>query len=63
MTIEFLSALCLVAVLEGLFLFVAPRGWKQAVAQLHQLSDRSLRILGGMFLAAGLVSLYLVRGG
>lgn len=63
MTIEFLSALCLVAVLEGLFLFVAPRGWKQAVAQLHQLSDRSLRILGGMFVAAGLVSLYLVRGG
>ena len=44
-------------------MFVAPRGWKQAVAQLHQLSDRSLRILGGMFVAAGLVSLYLVRGG
>jgi uncharacterized protein YjeT (DUF2065 family) len=63
MTIEFLSALCLVAVLEGLFLFIAPHGWKQAVAQLHQLSDRSLRILGGMFVAAGLVSLYLVRGG
>ena len=63
MSIELLSALCLVAVLEGLFLFVAPRGWKRAVAQMHQLSDRSLRILGGMFVAAGLVSLYLVRGG
>ena len=63
MTFELLSALCLVAVLEGLFLFVAPRGWKQAVAQLQQLSDRGLRILGGLFVAAGLISLYLVRGG
>lgn len=57
-----MSALCLVAVLEGLFLFVAPRGWKNMVAQMHQLSDRGLRILGGLFVAAGLVSLYLVRG-
>lgn len=63
MSAELLSALCLVAVLEGLFLFVAPRGWKQAVAQLYQLSDRALRILGGIFVALGLVSLYLVRGG
>lgn len=63
MSAELLSALCLVAVLEGLFLFVAPRGWKQAVARLHQLSDRALRILGGIFVALGLVSLYLVRGG
>ena len=62
MTSELLSALCLVAVLEGLFLFVAPRGWKRAVEQLQQLPDRGLRILGGLFAAAGLMSLYLVRG-
>ncbi|HJW47062.1 MAG TPA: DUF2065 family protein [Lysobacter sp.] len=62
MTIELLSALCLVVVLEGLLLFVAPRGWKRAVEQLQQLPDRGLRILGGLFAAAGLMSLYLVRG-
>ena len=62
MTIELLSALCLVTVLEGLLLFVAPRGWKQAVEQLQQLPDRGLRILGGLVAAAGLISLYLVRG-
>jgi uncharacterized protein len=62
MTIELLSALCLVAVLEGLLLFVAPRGWKRAVEQLQQLPDRGLRILGGLVTAAGLMSLYLVRG-
>ena len=62
MTIELLSALCLVVVLEGLLLFVAPRGWKRAVEQLQQLPDRGLRILGGLVAAAGLLSLYLVRG-
>ena len=61
MSVELLSALCLVAVIEGLFLFVAPRGWRQAVEQLHQLSDRGLRLLGGFFIAVGLISLLLVR--
>jgi uncharacterized protein YjeT (DUF2065 family) len=56
-----MSALCLVAVLEGLFLFVAPRGWRQAIEQLHQLSDWGLRLLGGVFIAIGLISLFLVR--
>ena len=61
MTVELLSALCLVAVIEGLFLFVAPRGWRQAVEQLHQLPDIGLRLLGGIFIAVGLVSLFLIR--
>jgi uncharacterized protein len=61
MTVELLSALCLVAVLEGLFLFVAPRGWRQAVEQLHQLPDIGLRLVGGIFIAIGLVSLFLIR--
>ena len=61
MAVQLLSALCLVAVLEGLFLFVAPRGWKQAVEQLYQLSDNGLRVLGGVFIAIGVAALYVVR--
>jgi len=61
MAVELLSALCLVAVLEGLFLFVTPRRWRQAVEQLHQLPDIGLRLLGGIFIAVGLISLFLVR--
>lgn len=61
MIVELLSALCLVAVLEGLFLFVAPRGWKQAVEQLYQLPDIGLRLLGGVFIAIGLISLFVIR--
>ena len=57
------AALCLVAVLEGLVLFVAPGGWKRAAEQLQALQDRQLRTLGGAVLAIGLVALYFVRGG
>lgn len=56
------SALCLVAVLEGLILFAAPGGWKRAAEKLHALPERSLRAVGGLMLLAGVVSLYLVRG-
>ncbi len=56
------SALCLVAVLEGLFLFAAPGGWKRAAVQLQAMPDRHVRVLGGLVLVLGLVSLYFVRG-
>ena len=57
------SALSLVAVLEGLFLFAGPGVWRRAAEQLHALSDRHLRAVGGMVVIVGLLSLYLVRGG
>ena len=61
MILELVSALCLVAVLEGLFLFVAPRGWKRAAEQLHAMPDRHLRIVGAVAVALGLASLWWVR--
>ncbi|TWI01082.1 hypothetical protein IP90_02704 [Luteimonas cucumeris] len=59
---ELWAALCLVAVLEGLWLFAAPGAWKRAMAQMQALPEQHLRRIGGMILAAGLVMLYLVRG-
>lgn len=56
------SALCLVAVLEGLFLFAAPAAWKRAAEQLHALPDRRVRAIGGLVVIAGLLALYFVRG-
>jgi uncharacterized protein len=61
MALELISALCLVAVLEGLFLFVAPRGWKRAAEQLYALPDRHLRVVGAVVVGLGLLSLWLVR--
>ena len=57
------AALCLVAVIEGLFLFAAPGGWKRAAEQLQTMSDEHVRRVGGIVLILGLVSLWLVRGG
>lgn len=59
---ELLSALCLVAVLEGLFLFVTPEGWKRTAERLYVMSAAQLRLFGGLVVAAGLLSLWLVRG-
>ena len=56
------AALCLVAVIEGLFLFAMPRAWKRAMEQMQAMDERRLRVVGGIVLAAGLVALYLVRG-
>ncbi|MGO1068567.1 DUF2065 domain-containing protein [Lysobacter sp. CA199] len=60
---ELIRALCLVAVLEGLFLFVAPRGWKRAAEQLQALPDKQLRIVGGIVVAVGVIALWALRGG
>mgnify|MGYP001241417226 FL=1 len=57
------AALCLVAVIEGLFLFAAPGGWKRAAEQLRNMPDEHVRRVGGIVLILGLVSLWLVRGG
>ena len=56
-------ALCLVAVLEGLFLFAAPRRAGNArPSSCTPLPDRHLRAVGGVVVIVGLLSLYLVRG-
>lgn len=55
------AALCLVLVIEGLLLFVAPAAWKQAVSQLLSQPDRALRAAGGVMVAAGLAALWWVR--
>jgi uncharacterized protein YjeT (DUF2065 family) len=58
---ELIRALCLVAVLEGLFLFVAPNGWKRAAEQLQALPDKQLRIVGGIVVAVGVIALWVLR--
>lgn len=60
---EFWSALCLVAILEGLFLFAAPGAWKRAAGQLQAQPDDRVRRIGAAVLIAGLASLWLLRGG
>jgi uncharacterized protein len=55
------AALCLVLVIEGLFLFAAPGAWKRFAAQLQQIDEKTLRMIGAGMVVAGLVVLQLVR--
>lgn len=55
-------ALCLVAVIEGLVLFIAPGAWKRAAERVQAMADGQVRTTGGVVLVAGLIALYLVRG-
>jgi len=57
---ELLAALCLVMVIEGLFLFVAPRAWQRIVEQMRELEPRQLRIIGGVMVGVGVLALKLV---
>ena len=55
------SALCLVLVIEGLFLFVAPDAWKRMAAQLSATPGPALRAGGFAMVVVGLIVLQFVR--
>ena len=56
------AAFALYLVLEGLMPFANPGAMKRALAQLSQLDERTLRIVGLVSMIAGAVLLYVVRG-
>jgi uncharacterized protein YjeT (DUF2065 family) len=58
---ELAAALCLVLVLEGLFLFASPNAWKRMAEQLQQTETRTLRLIGCGMVVAGLILLRIVR--
>lgn len=55
------AALCLVLVLEGLFLLVSPDLWKRMAEQVQQVDRRTLRLIGGGMVVVGLIALKIVR--
>ena len=58
---DFLAAMCLVLVLEGILPFLMPGRWREMMLSLTQVDERSIRMIGfgSMLLGAGL--LYLVK--
>ncbi|AIL71867.1 DUF2065 domain-containing protein [Vibrio vulnificus] len=53
-------ALGLVLIVEGLGPLLAPRGWRNMVAQLSQQPDNQLRRIGGCLVVAGAVIAYMM---
>jgi len=61
MSTDLLAALCLMMVLEGAIVFIAPQAWKRAVEQLSSLANTRLRLLGLAFMLTGWLSLQWLR--
>ncbi|MDH3609064.1 MAG: DUF2065 domain-containing protein [Gammaproteobacteria bacterium] len=58
---ELLVAIALVLVFEGIIPFLAPDKFKQALAQLIQMPDQVLRIIGLASMTLGIIFLYILR--
>jgi len=56
----FWSALALVLVLEGLFPFLSPGGWRRTFQRLLELHDGQLRFFGLCSILIGLALLFLL---
>ena len=55
------AALALVLVIEGMLPFISPNGMRNAMRQMAQMDDKTLRITGLVSMIAGLLLLGLVR--
>lgn len=59
---DFLAAIALVFVIEGLIFAAFPEAAKRAVMVMTQTPDQGLRLVGLLSAAFGLALLWLVRG-
>lgn len=58
---DFIAAIGLMLVLEGIFPFLNPRGVRQTLAQMAQMGDPVLRLAGFGSMLIGLLLLYVIR--
>ena len=59
---DFLSAVALLLVIEGILPFVSPAIMRQVFVTMAAMDYRRLRLTGLLSMAAGVVLLYMVRG-
>jgi len=58
---DFLSALALVLVIEGIMPFLSPQSMRRWLFYAVQQNDKTLRMTGLVAMLAGVILLYLVR--
>lgn len=61
MWMDFLAALALVMVIEGLLPALSPLTYRKAMLTMSRMDERSLRITGLVSMVAGAVFLYLIK--
>lgn len=58
---DLLAALALVLVIEGLFPFISPVGFRKKILAMTEMDDRQIRIASLASMIIGLVLLYFIR--
>jgi uncharacterized protein YjeT (DUF2065 family) len=58
---DLFAGLAFYLIIEGLFPFVTPRGWRRSLAVVGRLADHQLRAFGLTAVITGLVLLYIIR--
>jgi uncharacterized protein YjeT (DUF2065 family) len=58
---DLFAAFAIYLVIEGILPFVNPRGWKQSIEMIAQLSERQLRVFGLVSMLAGAFLLAVIR--
>jgi uncharacterized protein YjeT (DUF2065 family) len=58
---DLFAAFAIYLVIEGILPFVNPRGWKQSIEMVAQLSERQLRVFGLASMLAGALLLAVIR--
>ncbi|TVZ40544.1 hypothetical protein P886_4977 [Alteromonadaceae bacterium 2753L.S.0a.02] len=58
---ELAKALCLVLILEGILPFLYPNRWRELVATLARIDDKSLRLIGLLSMVLGAALLWFVK--
>ena len=56
---DFIRAIALVLVIEGMMPFLSPDGWRQAMIQAGRMTDKTLRSIGFVSMMIGVLVLYL----
>ena len=58
---NFLSALCLMLVLEGLLPLIAPQAWRENFKRMIVLKDGQLRFMGLISIICGLLFFWILK--
>ncbi|MBS0484409.1 MAG: DUF2065 domain-containing protein [Proteobacteria bacterium] len=57
---NFLSAIALMLILEGMLPFLSPQTWREAFRRLTEINDSQIRFIGLTSMLAGLLVLFIV---
>tara|TARA_A100000164_G_C21852261_1_gene745607 strand:+ start:1173 stop:1364 length:192 start_codon:yes stop_codon:yes gene_type:complete len=58
---DLISGIAFYLIIEGLFPFVSPKGWKGSLIFIGKLNDQKLRRFGFLLIFFGLIILFFIR--